>query len=232
MNNYLDLLKDSPLFKGLREENLLSLLSCMDAQKESFSKESVIFAAGEKIDRLGIVLTGRVDTVYEDVLGSRSILDTILPGQLFGDAFSCAPQENLPINVMALTDCEVLLIETERILHSCSVACDQRHQIIENLVHLLAQKYVEQNRKMMHLSGRTTRRKLLSYLYQQSKQNKGSAFLIPFTQQELADYLFVERSGLSTELNRLKKEGLLEQQGASFKLHIAPCIGNDCALNL
>lgn len=129
---------------------------------------------------------------------------------------------------MAQVDSEVLLIDIQLILHTCAQACKQHQHLSENLVHVLAEKYVTLNQKLIHLSGRTTRRKLLSYFSEQVKLSNSNSFTIPFNQQELADYLFIERSGLSTEINKLKKEGVLRFEDGLFSLHITPCAGYDC----
>lgn len=228
MEQHIDLYQDNPLFTGVEETSLLPLLQCLQAKKSTYTKGTTIFAAGEQVTKLGIVLAGRINTLYEDVLGGRSIISSINPGQLFCDAFCCTKDQYLPVHVVAQTDCVVLLIDVDLILHTCPHACRQHQLLGENLVHMLAEKYVTLNQKMVHLSGRTTRRKLLSYLFEQAKLADGRPFAIPFTQQELADYLFIDRSGLSTELNRLKKEGILELDNGMFTLHLAPCAGNDC----
>lgn len=228
MEHYLALYQNNPLFRGISKEDLLPLLECLQAKKRVFPKGSVIFAKGEVAHHLGIVLTGRVNTVYDDILGGHSIIGSMDPGQLFCEAFACTTSQSLPVSAVAQVESSVLLIDIDLILHSCSAASKQHQQLIENLIHLLAEKYVSINQKLIHLSGRTTRRKLLSYLSEQMRLSGGGPFAIPFNQQELADYLFIDRSGLSTEWNKLKKEGLLLSENGRYILRITPCSGCDC----
>jgi len=224
----MELLLNNPLFQGIRPDEMLPLLECLQAQKKSYTKGQRIMSAGSAADRLGIVLSGHVNTIYEDAVGGRSIIGSFVPGQLFCDAFSCSTQQAMPVTVAAEADSTVALIPIELILHTCSKACPQHRRLMENLVHILADKYVAINRKMIHLSGRTTRRKLLSYLSEQMRIAGGNPFTIPFRRQELADYLFVDRTGLSAEWSRLKKEGLLAEDNGKLFLNIAPCEGADC----
>lgn len=219
MERYLELYQKNPLFQGIREEELGSLLECLQARQSAYPKGSLILAAGDVSTRLGIVLSGHVHVVNEDLLGNRSILNSVGPGQFFCDAFSCTREQRLPVSVVAQTDCTVLMIETDLILHTCAHACSQHRLLSENLIHILAEKYTALSQKVVHLSGRTTRRKLISYFSEQSRMAQGKAFAIPFNQQELADYLFIERSGLSTEMNRLKKEGILHSRDGMFTLN-------------
>jgi len=220
MEEFMELLRRNPLFNGVDGDSLPSLLGCLHASKRSFCRGEVLFAAGEPARMVGIVAAGRIQTMYEDVLGKRGIISSMEPGQLFCDAYSCTRDQQPPVDIAAQTDCVVLLMDVNALLHTCSRACSQHQLVIENLVHILAEKYASLSRKMLHLSGRTTRRMLLSYLLEQSKLSGGAPFSVPFSRQELADYLFIERSGLSTELNKLKREGILQGENGKFTLHI------------
>ncbi len=224
MEQYINLYLKNELFAGIGEQELLPLLECFQAKKEHFRKGTILFSAGDRVTVTGIVLSGRINTVYEDIFGGRSIIDVMQEGQLFCDAFSCTQWQRLPLHVVAQTECEVLLIESDKLLNSCARACIFHQRLLQNLIRILAEKYAALNRKIIHLSGRSTRQKLLSYLAEQARLSGGKPFLIAFTQQELADYLFAERSGLSTEFNKLKKEGLLSSEHGRYTLHVPPAL--------
>ena len=82
----------------------------------------------------------------------------------------------------------------------------------------LADKTIMFHQRIEVTSKRTTREKLLSYLAIQAKNAGSFNFEIPFDRQELADYLEVERSGLSAEISKLKKEGIIDNYKNYFKL--------------
>lgn len=218
MERYLDLCAANPLFENINRADLAALLDCLHAVKKQFKKGATLYHAGESVSDLGIVLSGIIHTESSDVLGNRSIISYMKPGQLFCDAYSSTKDHILLIDIIAQTDCTVLLIETRRLFHICAGGQRYYTQLNENLIHVLAQKYVDLGCKVIHLSGRSTRGKLLSYLSEQFRFSDGKPFAIPFTQQELADYLFVDRSGLSTELNRLIREGILISQEGLYSL--------------
>lgn len=223
MEKYLELYRQNPLFEGVDEAALVPLLNCLRARKRVFVRGEVLFAADEPARMVGIVASGRVQTVYEDVLGRRGVISYFEPGQLVCDAFSCTRDQMPTVDITAQTDCSVLLMDTEAVLHTCSKSCTQHLLVIENLVHILAEKYVGLSRKVLHLSARTTRDKLLSYFLERSKLAGGALFSVPYSQQELADYLFIDRSGLSTELNKLKKEGVLCGENGMYTLNTQAC---------
>ena len=113
---------------------------------------------------------------------------------------------------------EILLLNDKRLLTSCPTACDHHQKLIRNLVSVLANKILLFNDKITHVSKRTTREKLLSYLSAESIRQSSLSFDIPFDRQQLADFLCVERAAMSVELSKLQKEGLLVTKRNHFEL--------------
>jgi len=209
MNQYMHILSACALFRGMDTEDLKSILSCLGARTRRFARGETIFSEGDPADQLGIVLVGAVQIVRMDYYGGRSIVGTAEAGQLFGETFAYAGVKVMPVSVVASLDCEVLLISAHRISSPCSSACGFHNQMIFNLLHVMAAKNLMFTRKNEITSQRSTRGKLLAYLMQEAKKNRSSTFAIPFDRQELADYLNVDRSGLSAEISRLRREGVL-----------------------
>lgn len=218
MKKNLDLLRQCPLFSQIEDESLKEMLGCLGAEEFSYKKGDTVLAEGDKAKYLGIVLKGRVQLVRTDYYGNRSILASIEPPQLFGEAFAWAGLKSLPVDVVAAEDTELLLIEARRIAHPCGNTCTFHCQIIQNLLHIVAKKNLILHQKIEITSKRSTREKLITYLLLQAKQAQGRTFTIPYDRQELADYLGVERSGLSMEISRLRKEKVLECRRSTFTL--------------
>ena len=183
--------------RGIAPAQLEPLLASLQAHRRDCRRGGLLFAAGESVDELGLVLRGSVHIVYEDVFGERSIINTMAEGQIFCGAFSCAGTP-LPVSILAQTDCTVLLIRTRYLLEDGPRGADGQPLLAQNLLQVLASLYVALVDKVIHLSRRTTRQKLLSYLAAQQQLTGGGAFSVPYSRQELAEFLFVERSGLST----------------------------------
>ena len=102
----------------------------------------------------------------------------------------------------------------------CPSACAHHSRIIRNLLSDLADKNLLLNERLTHIAQRTTRAKLMSYLSAEAQRRGAVEFDIPFSRQQLADFLAVERSGLSLELGRMKKEGLLNFHKSHFVLKV------------
>ncbi len=218
MKKYLEILKKCPLFAGISDEELLTMLSCLGAHVESFDKKYTIFAEGSPATYIGIVLSGSVQIIQIDYYGNRSILSNLGEAQVFAEAFACAEMPALPVSVIASEPCEIMLIDSRHILHTCENHCKFHQKLIFNLMKDLASKTILFHQKIEITSKRTTREKLITYLTQIAKEAGSSTFRIPFDRQELADYLEVERSGLSAEIGKLKKEGILETEKNYFRL--------------
>ena len=142
------------------------------------------------------------------------------PGDFFGEPYAASPGSVLNINVTACEDCEILMLRISRILTTCPTACSHHSRLIQNLVSVLSGKLLLFNEKITHMSKRTTREKLLSYLSSESIRQGKRSFDIPYNRQQLADYLCVERAAMSAELSKLQKEGLLKTNRSHFELYI------------
>ena len=217
MKKYLGILKKCPLFENIGEAELLRMLTCLGAKVEFFDKKYTIMSEGSPAKYIGIVLSGSVHIVQVDYYGNRSLLSSITPPHIFAEAFACAETDSIPVTVIADDPCEIMLIDCAQILHTCSNNCGFHQQLIFNLMKDLANKTILFHQKIDITSKRSTREKLMAYLMMQAKK-EGNGFYIPFDRQELADFLEVERSGLSAEISKLKKEGVIENRKNYFEL--------------
>jgi len=218
LKKYYPVLLKSPLFHGIIEKDLESMLSCLNARAVGYAGDSVVFLAGDPAERVGLVLEGAVQVVREDIFGNRAILTALMPGQLFGETFACAGVEILPVSVIAVSDCKILLLDYRRIVTTCPTACVFHSRLIENMLKILAGKNLVLNQKIEVLSARTIREKLLAYLVAQAGVTRNRRFTIPFTRQELADYLSVDRSAMSREMGIMQKEGMIRFKKNCFEL--------------
>ena len=218
MEKYFNVLKKCPLFYKIEKTSLLTMLGCLGARVVSFDKKYTIIAEGNPAKYIGIMLSGSAQITKIDYYGNRSILSEVLTGDTFGEAFACAEVGSMPVAVVANEPCEVMLIDCGHILHTCTNNCGFHQQLIFNLMKNLAAKNIMFHQKLEITSKRSTREKLMAYLLLQAKKTGSSSFDIPFDRQELADYLEVDRSGLSAEISKLRGEGVLESRRRHFKL--------------
>ena len=220
MKNFLSVIKAAQLFSGVSEAELNELLTCLDTREESFPKDTFLLRVGEKAESIGLVLLGSVLVIQEDIWGNRNILSKAGQGQTFAAAYACAAGSVLNVSVVAETPVTVMFMNVNKILNICPSACSHHSRIVRNLLGELAEKNLRFSEKLTHMGQRTTRAKLMSYLSAQAQKKGKYEFDIPFSRQQLADYLAVERSGLSLELGKMKKDGILDFHKNHFILKV------------
>ncbi|MGE4485023.1 MAG: Crp/Fnr family transcriptional regulator [Oscillospiraceae bacterium] len=218
MEENLTFLSQVTLFQGIAPDELKSVLTCLNAHKRAYKKQDIILSEGQEVLSVGIVLSGKVQIIKEDFMGNRTIMSEVLPGELFAEAFSCVHMDELPVTVLSVADSEILWIDYRRIVTVCSSACKFHIKLIENMLAVLASKNIQLSQKIEHISKRTTREKLLSYLSDQAERYGSDEFDIPFNRQELADYLCVDRSAMSNELCKLRDEYIINFHYRHFVL--------------
>lgn len=212
-----NILKKSVLFKGL-EDNLEQVLPCLNPQLRSYEKDNIIILSGEPVKFVGIVLSGNVKIIKEDIEGSINILMNLNEGDLFGEAFACAGFKKSLVTVQANEKSEIMFIDYRRIITVCSSACNFHTKLIENLLMLIAEKNILLNEKMEIISKRTIRDKLLAYLQTQKDMVNSNKFTIPFNRTELAAYLYMDRSAMTRELTHMANDGLIKFDKKNFEI--------------
>ena len=213
-----EILAECTLFEGILPEERSPMLGCLGAKVAEVAKNQYVFREGDPANFVGIVLEGCVQMVREDYYGNRSIVTRVAPGGMFGESFACADVEAFPISVVAVEDSEVLIIDSRRITVTCSNACGFHNRMIFNLLKVVANKNLALNQKIEITSKRTTREKLMAYLMTQAKLAGSNSFTIPYDRQALADYLEVERSAMSAEISKLRRDGVIECEKNRFRL--------------
>ena len=193
-------LTKTEIFARATEEEVSSMLNCLSAKKKKYQKDEIIFHAGDIVSSIGVMLKG--NALIEN--------DYVKEGQIFAETYACALNEKLMVNVIAMSDCEVLFLDVRKILKVCPNACEFHQNLVQNLLAISAQKNLNLSRRIFHTSSKTIRGRLLSYLSYQAMEREKEEFDIPYNRQQLADYLGVDRSAMSNELGKMQKDGLLE----------------------
>ena len=218
MKEWIPLLQTCPLFDGINSTDLSAMLGCLGARPMNAEKGQFVFHEGDPAIFVGIVLTGSVQLIREDYYGNRSIMAHIGPTQPFGESYAFSGAPALPVSIVADENSQLVLLDSRRIHSCCSNACEFHNQVIYNLLRLVANKNLVLHQKIQIISKRTTREKLMAYLLSQARLSGSNTFTIPYDRQALADYLEVDRSGLSAEISKLRKENILESEKSTFRL--------------
>lgn len=215
--NYL-FLSNTNLFRGIKEDEIKSVLSCLNSHERKYKKDETIYRAGDTISDIGLVLNGSVNIVVNFYWGGSNIFGHVEAGYIFGEAYAAIPGKELLCDVVAAESCEILFLNINKLLTVCQNGCSYHHRIIQNLLRISAVKNLNLSSRMMHTASKSTRVRLLSYFSEQAIISGSSSFTIPYSRQQLADYLGVERSALSNELSKMQKDGLIKYHKNKFRL--------------
>jgi len=216
MKNIFEAAKHNPLWRGIGYGDFEGMIRCMEAKTRNYGKGEVILLSGDTVSHIGLIISGSVKVIKEDMDGNVSILTELAASELFGEVFVCAGIDHSPVTVQASEKCEVLFINYRKVITSCSSACGFHSRLIENMLKLIAQKNLLLNQKIEILSKRTTREKLLAFFDMQRGMAK--QFTIPYNREELAHYLSVDRSAMSNELCKMRDEELLRFHKNNFEI--------------
>jgi CRP-like cAMP-binding protein len=214
----LEVLLETDLFDGILAEEISAILKCLKAKKIHYQKNELISVCGDKIESLGVILSGSVQVIKDDAAGRQTILSVFGQGQTFAETLVCAGIQKSDVNVLAATEADVLFLNYSQVVHTCTNACAFHSKLIQNMLKILAQKNLVMNNKISYLAIKGLRQKLATYIWEQYMSIGKLEIEIPLTRNELADFLNVDRSAMSRELCRMRDDGLIAFQKNRFKL--------------
>ncbi len=217
-DSFLIFLKQTSLFSGLEETEIKELLTWFEAFKKSYRKAEVVYGMGEQIETMGLILRGSVNIVVNYYWGGSNIFSHISAGQIFAETYAIIPSCELMVEVVAAEDTEILFLNVNRFLQKGVENNPTYTHMIQKMLQLSAQKNLKLSTRMLHIASKSIRERILSYLSQQALEQGHMPVTIPFSRQQLADYLGVDRSALSNELSKMQKDRILRVDRNTFWL--------------
>lgn len=212
----------NPIFHGISDQEYEEMASAGWIRLATYQKDAALFRIGDVTRELGILLSGSIHIELMDLWGNRMILHNISPGQAFAEsyAFCGAP---MTVDVTAVEASQVLFLHVGQLLSQTQQYKSWYHKLLYNLLALSTQKNLIWSNRMFCISSKHIRTRVMTYLSSEAVRHNSTEFTIPFDRQEMADYLNVERSALSKELGRMRREGILTFRKNQFRLlHPAP----------
>lgn len=208
--------KELPLFQHMQEKEIHEILLTAGCFVKNFKKGNYIYQENEVIHSLGVILTGHVYMGKEDVWGEETILVRMGKGDLFGENFACSPNPASTVTFYAPQAAEVLFIPYERLLRHAG----NRNVLlfITNLISMMTYKSQNLMRKINVVSRKSLREKIQCFLSLEAEKTGTLDFTIPFSREEMAEYVCANRSALSRELKAMEKDGLIELKGRKCRI--------------
>lgn len=220
LEKYIEVINNTPLFSGIKNQNINSMLACLNSKIKKYDKNNLIFISEDNISSVGIILSGQAQIIKEDIMGNKTIITNLESGDIFGETFACAQITKIPVTILAVSSCSIMFIDYKKIITTCSSSCSFHNVLIKNMLKIIASKNILLNQKLNILSKRTIREKLMCYFLYEINYKKNKKFTISFSRHELADYLCIDRSAMSRELCKMRDEGLIIFDKNTFEILI------------
>jgi CRP-like cAMP-binding protein len=170
LKKYHKTLLSTTLFHGIDENDLEGMLACLNVMVRHYRKNDIILMAGSKATSVGVMVEGTAQITREDAEGNRAILSELVKGDIFAEAYAAAARDDIPITVIATSDCSIVWVPFSKVVVQCSFSCQFHQQLIQNMMKIIAEKSIAMNEKMRILSCKTTKEKLLTYLHDYSEK--------------------------------------------------------------
>ncbi len=209
-------LEQSKIFKSLTEFECQALMFCLKTRFKVFHKNEVIAEQYSPMEDVIMVVKGGAIVENIDSLGDITIVKRLKKNDTYGIESAYLNENIYQDSIRASEKSLILFMNKHRLITPCENRCIRHEIIIRHLTQILAENSDELNNKLTHMSKKTIREKLLSYFYTLAKDNE--YFELPFNKTELANYLSVDRSAMSTELSRMRDAGLIDFDKRQFRL--------------
>lgn len=213
--NYAILSKCS-LFERIPLQDLKKAVACLQGFVKSFKKDESIYKPGSKKNLPGVVMSGslQIYQIFPD--GNEVLLRTVLPAELFGVSLFYQSDENIYVTSAENTSVLFLNLPSKNEQSSCN--CKYRMIILENLIFTLASTNHILNSKIQILSRPSLREKIELFLKNQEEIHNSAKFSIEMTREKMANFLNADRSAVSRELGKMKKDGLINFTRNDFEI--------------
>ena len=204
------------LFENVSNNEVLELLKCIGIKTKVFRKNAFILKSGSKIDYLAVILAGNAVMSKTDSFGKQTVIEKLKMNDIFGHNIVCCGLDKSPVDVVAENECEVLFLPFEKVVTPCEKLCPYHLQLIKNVMKMISKRNSLLNDKIDIIGQKTTRDKIMALL--ETYHNGQKVFSIPYSREEMAKFLCVDRSAMSRELCRMRDEGILKFSKNHFEI--------------
>jgi CRP-like cAMP-binding protein len=220
MDQYiLDAIKSSSLFRNIDDQSLGIMFDCLKPRMKKYRQREVIVSYGQPFTGIGIIAGGRVALTREQYSGNCIIITFLDSGNIFGEMIAFSDRKTWPVTVISQEDSIVLYLPPDRITGTCSNVCASHTTLILNMLGILSNRALMLNRKIEHISVKSIRGKISSYLLDVLRESNDNTVVIPMKRHELADYLNIPRPSLSRELGLMRNERIINFKGSIITVY-------------
>lgn len=211
------LLQKTELFRNFPVEVILRDI-LPQGQILHYTKDQWIIEPQQLVDHFSIVLSGKVNILHLFPDGSFSLMAALAAGEILGTDLICTRSRMAPYHAVAAVPATMISFPARLILEPGMLEESCRLEALGNLLTIISHHNMKKEYRLAILSQKGLRERIMTYLQMQSSKRHSSTFRIPFTREEMASFLCVNRSALSHELSLMEQEGLISFRKNVFTL--------------
>lgn len=205
------------IFDNISDQELEKMMVCFKSQIRTFPAHEQLLSSSSSSNQIGVILSGEADLIKYDYNGYRSIIEHLTNQDIFGQLL-LRPFDETPMEVLSCTNCEVLFFDYECLIKRCAHACAHHSMLVNNVLQIFSSKTRQLHTRLDILSQRSIRNKLLTYFRHLAYEYHSESFILPFTLNSMADYLFIDRSAMLREMKKMRDENLIQSKGRRITL--------------
>jgi len=205
MKKYFDRIGSSRLLEGLLEEQITEMLDPAKCSIKDYSKGQIIHLEEEACQFIDIILEGQVSVQKIDEDGNVMVINIFANGEAIGVNLIFSVRNQYPFHVIAVSQTAILHLSKASVLELC-----KSNQIF--MIHLLesiSDRSLTLTDKINSIAMKTLRQKILEFLDLEKIRQNSDIVRLPLTKKEMAEKFGVQRTSLSRELNKMRKENLI-----------------------
>ncbi|MBE5740926.1 MAG: Crp/Fnr family transcriptional regulator [Clostridiales bacterium] len=211
-------LKKTKIFSSSNELDCQAMMFCFKTRFKTFEKNERIVSQGDDMEEVVLIVKGAGIVENIDSMGNISIVERLRRGEIYGVESAYAGDITYKDSLIATEKTMVLFMNKHRLINPCENKCRRHDAVVKHLMQMVAESNIKLLEKLTHISKKTIRDKLLSYFSSIVAKKGSNYFEIPFNKTELANYLSVDRSAMSTELSKMREEGIIDFDKKQYHL--------------
>lgn len=210
---YLGTVIDSGILDGIGRSEYLRAFEELNVIGQNMRENEVIFGEGDEINKICIIDRGSVRSEKAYPNGELHIMQIYEEGSMFAIDAAVSKKKTAPVDYVCNEDCTIVFIALGNIANS-----GFSRQIYEVLMQQLASDNIKKMHKIEILAEKGLRKRVMMYLEILRSKAGSDTVSVRMSREQLAQYLCVNRSALSNELNKMKREGIIDFEKDQFRI--------------
>ncbi|GEQ21744.1 cAMP-binding protein [Clostridium butyricum] len=214
IDRFWDILLHIDLFQCFTKSELLSLFTINSYIIKNYNKNSVIYFPNEKCSTFDIILNGEVIVQKIEPTGNILTIAEFTAGNGFGENLIFARDNSYPMHITCKSDCIILHISKDLVLELCRL----NNNFLMLFMQALSDKTLIITNKIKNITMKTIRQCIIDFLIYEYYYQKSTKILLTMSKKEMAERLGIQRPSLSRELNKMRKDNLIEFDSKSITI--------------